>query len=61
MIKTFLKDNCIEAHFNESMQKHTTFKVGGNAMCIAVPDTVEKAAVLIKFLNEKCLEFNISY
>ena len=52
MIKTFLKDNGIDAHFNESMQKHTTFKVGGNAMCIAVPDTVEKAAVLIKFLNE---------
>ncbi len=52
MIKTFLKDNGIDAHFNESMQKHTTFKVGGNAVCIAVPDTVEKAAVLIKFLNE---------
>lgn len=52
MIKTFLKDNGIDAHFNESMQKHTTFKVGGNAVCIAVPDTIEKAAVLIKFLNE---------
>lgn len=52
MIKTFLKDNGIDAHFNESMQKHTTFKVGGNAVCIAVPDTVKKAAVLVKFLNE---------
>lgn len=52
MIKTFLSDNNIVAHFDESMKKHTTFKVGGNAMCVAVPDTVEKAATLIKFLNK---------
>ncbi len=52
MIKTFLNNNGIEAHFDESMKKHTTFKVGGNAMCIAMPDTVKKAADLIKFVNE---------
>ncbi|MBR5806485.1 MAG: UDP-N-acetylmuramate dehydrogenase [Oscillospiraceae bacterium] len=52
MIKSFLNKNNIEAHFDESMKKHTTFKVGGNAVCIAVPDTIEKAAALIKFVNE---------
>ena len=52
MIKSFLIDNSIDAHFDESMKKHTTFKVGGNAMCIAMPDTVRKASALIKFLNE---------
>ena len=52
MLKKFLNDNNIAAYFDESMKKHTTFKVGGNAACIAVPDTVEKASMLIKFLKE---------
>ena len=52
MIRNFLTENNIVAYFDESMKKHTTFKVGGNAMCIAVPDTIEKAAALVKFLNE---------
>ena len=52
MLKNFLTENEITAHFDESLKKHTTFRVGGNAMCIAVPDTVEKTVRLIKFLNE---------
>ncbi len=52
MLKKFLSENSIAAHFDESMKKHTTFRVGGNAMCIAMPDTDEKAAKLIKFVNE---------
>ena len=52
MLKKFLNDNNIAAYFDESMKKHTTFKVGGNAACIAMPDTIEKAAMLIKFLKE---------
>ncbi|MBQ3587195.1 MAG: UDP-N-acetylmuramate dehydrogenase [Oscillospiraceae bacterium] len=51
MLKKFLSENGIEAFFDESLKKHTTFRVGGNAVCIAVPDTAEKAALLIKFLN----------
>jgi len=31
--------------------------VGGNAMCIAMPDTVQKASALIKFLNENKIHF----
>ncbi len=52
MIKSFLTENNITAFYDDSMQKHTSFKVGGNAMCIALPDTVEKASALIKFLND---------
>ncbi len=52
MVKSFLDENNITASFNESMKKHTTFKVGGNAVCIAMPDTVEKAAMLVDFLNK---------
>ncbi|MBP0980084.1 MAG: FAD-binding protein, partial [Oscillospiraceae bacterium] len=51
MIKTFLEENKIDAHFDESMKKHTTFKVGGNAVCIAMPDSIEKTAKLIEFLK----------
>lgn len=52
MVKKFLTENNITAYFNESMQKHTSFKVGGNAVCIAMPDTVEKASALVKFLKD---------
>lgn len=52
MLKNFLLQNEIAAHFDESLKKHTTFRVGGNAMCIAMPDTAEKASLLIRFLNE---------
>ncbi len=52
MLRNFLTENKIHCLFDESLKKHTTFKVGGNAMCIAMPDTVEKAALLIKFLKE---------
>ncbi|MBQ8604473.1 MAG: UDP-N-acetylmuramate dehydrogenase [Oscillospiraceae bacterium] len=52
MLKNFLLQNEIAAHFDESLKKHTTFRVGGNAMCIAMPDTAEKASLLLKFLKE---------
>ena len=52
MLKKFLLDNGIEAHFDESLKKHTTFRVGGNAVCIALPDSVEKTAKLIRFLSD---------
>ena len=52
MLEQFLRQNDITAVFNESMKKHTTFKVGGNAACVAMPDSVEKRRALIKFLNE---------
>jgi len=57
MLKNFLLSNDIAAHFDESLKKHTTFRVGGNAMCIAMPDTVQKASALIKFLNENKIHF----
>lgn len=57
MLKKFLSENLIEAHFDESLKKHTTFKVGGNAVCVALPDTASKAALLIRFLNEKGIKY----
>ncbi len=57
MLKKFLEDNKIEAKFNESLKKHTTFKVGGNALCIAEPDDAEKASVLIRYLKNNNIDF----
>lgn len=57
MLKNFLEQNKIEAHFNESLKKHTTFKVGGNAFCIAEPDNSEKARLLIKYLKNNDIDF----
>ena len=57
MLEQFLRQNDITAVFNESMKKHTTFKVGGNAECVAMPDSVEKRCALIKFLNENKIRY----
>ena len=51
MLEQFLRQNDISAVFNESMKKHTTFKVGGNAACVAMPDSVEKRRALINADN----------
>ena len=38
----------IELRFNESMAKHTTFRIGGNAEVMAFPKTAEELGKLLK-------------
>ena len=38
----------IELRFNESMAKHTSFRIGGNAEVMAFPKTAEELASLLK-------------
>ncbi|MBP1552518.1 MAG: UDP-N-acetylmuramate dehydrogenase [Oscillospiraceae bacterium] len=59
MIKTFLKDNQIQFLQNESLKKHITFKVGGEAKFVAMPQTKHQAANLIKFLKENNIKYYI--
>ena len=59
MLDTFLKDNNIDFLQNESLKKHTTFKVGGNAKYIAMPKTVQQAADLLRFLKENDINYYI--
>lgn len=59
MLDTFLKDNNIDFLQNESLKKHTTFKVGGNAKYIAMPKTVQQAADLLRFLKENDIKYYI--
>ena len=59
MIKTFLKDNQIQFLQNESLKKHITFKVGGEAKFVAMPQTKHQAANLLKFLKENNIKYYI--
>lgn len=42
---------------NESMKNHTTFKIGGNADILVLPNTIEQIKDCIKI----CIENNINY
>ncbi len=57
MLKEFFINNEIQFQENESMKKHTTFKVGGNADFIIYPENIDKIKKAIKFFNEN----NINY
>ena len=41
----------IELRFNESMAKHTSFRIGGNAEVMAFPKSAEELAALLKMSN----------
>ena len=43
----------------ESMKKHTTFRIGGPADVFAVPDTAEKAAQIIRICREQGVPFYV--
>ena len=59
MLKTFFKDNNIAFLENESLKKHTTFKVGGNAKYLALPENKEQVAALLEFLKSKDINYYI--
>lgn len=43
----------------EMMKKHTTFRIGGPARFFAVPDTVEKAAEIVRICREEAFPFYV--
>ena len=43
----------------ESMKKHTTFRIGGPADIFAVPDTIEKAAKIIGICRDQKVPFYV--
>jgi UDP-N-acetylmuramate dehydrogenase len=53
----YLKQNGIDYLENEPMARHTTFKIGGDARLMALPDSREKIALTVK----KCRELGIRY
>ena len=59
MLKTFFTENNIPSLENESLKKHTTFKVGGNADFIAFPEDKFQAVKLLKFVRENGIKYYI--
>ena len=59
MVKTFLEDNQIQFLQDESLKKHITFKVGGKAKFVALPQTKYQVAQLLKFLNANDIRYYI--
>ncbi len=53
----FLKQNNINYLENEPMSAHTTFKIGGNARLMVLPESEEEIALTVK----KCRELGIRY
>ena len=44
---------------NVSLKKYTTYKVGGNARCIAYPNDASSLIKLIKYLKSKKITYKI--
>ena len=52
-----LENRKIEFVENEPMSKHTTFKIGGNARLVVMPESEEEIAFIVK----KCNELGVRY
>ena len=59
MLKSFFYENNIPFLEDESLKKHTTFKVGGNAEFIAMPENKIQAAKLLKFVKDNGIKYYI--
>lgn len=59
MLKKYLTDNNIPFLENESLKKHNTFKVGGNAKYVVMPADKISMAELIKFLRDEKINYYI--
>ena len=59
MLKDFLCKNFFSFVENESLKKHTTMKVGGNADFIVYPKNALEVSVLISFLKKENIRYYI--
>lgn len=59
MLKTFFENNNIQYLENESLKKHTTFKVGGEAKFIALPSSAKQVIKLLGFVRENNIKYYI--
>ena len=57
MIENFLIENKIKYLKDESLKKHTTFKVGGKADFVVSPSNLYVLSKLIKYLNENDIKY----
>ena len=59
IVKWIEKNNIGKFIENESLSKHTTYKVGGNARVFIYPKNREKLILLLKELKSKNIKYKI--
>ena len=59
MLKTFLTENNISFLENESLKKHTTFKVGGEAKILAMPSNTQQVVALLDFVRKNDIRYYV--
>ena len=58
-IRNDLKSLCSDVRFDEPMSKHTSFKIGGPADIVCLPENLFEIQKLIKYFKEKAINFII--
>ena len=56
-IKDDLKELCASISFDEPMNKHTSFKIGGPCEIFIEPESVSEVLAVIDYLNKNGIEF----
>lgn len=58
-IKEQISAICSTVSFDCPMSKYTTFRIGGNADCLAVPSSKEEVLALLRFAKENSIEVTV--
>lgn len=59
LIQENLKIDSTRIYFDESMTKHTSFKIGGNADCLIKADTIEEVQEICQFAKTNNIQLTI--
>ncbi len=58
-IKSELKNICSDVRLNEPMSKHTSFKIGGPADILCIPESTDEVIKLIDYFKKSSINFII--
>lgn len=56
-IKSDLNNICSDVRFKEPMSKHTSFKIGGAADVLCIPENLDEIIKLIDYFNKNSINF----
>ena len=45
---------------NYDLKDHTTYKVGGKAICAVIPDTEDQLILLLSYLKENKIKYKVN-
>jgi len=59
LIEENLKLDSSKIYFDESMKKHTSFKIGGNAECLIIVDNTDDLKAILNFVNKYSIPLTV--